>query len=266
MTPEQRYLFDINGYLHLPNVLSASELAGTRAAIDRYIATPDDELPEGFSRSDDGKSYANGFAFDKALESLIFHPTLWPIIKEFTHDRPAFSRGTLLVDSHQHEPLRLHCAREDFGWQSTRYDTREDRIFCDDFVIFPYFDDVFPGDGGLLVVPGSHKAAFARPPSLFNGGVTAHLEDLPVGVVNVTPRAGDAVVMTEMLAHGTLQWKPKDRLRRTLVLRYRPQFKGQAAIPEILHDRLSPQTRELMAPAHYTHVKEVVKEDVVRLT
>ena len=187
-------------------------------------------------------------------------------LKEFTHDRPAFSRGTLLIDSHQHEPLRLHCAREDFGWQSTRYDTREDRIFCDDFVIFPYFDDVFPGDGGLLVVPGSHKAAFARPPSLFNGGVTAHLEDLPVGVVNVTPQAGDAVVMTEMLAHGTLQWKPKDRLRRTLVLRYRPQFKGQAAVPEILYDRLSPQTRELMAPAHYTHVKEVVKEDVVRLT
>ena len=26
MTPEQRYLFDINGYLHLPNVLSGSEL------------------------------------------------------------------------------------------------------------------------------------------------------------------------------------------------------------------------------------------------
>ena len=72
---------------------------------------------------------------------------------------------------------------------------------------------------------------------------------MPVGVVNVTPQAGDAVVMTEMLAHGTLQWKPKDRLRRTLVLRYRPQFKGQAAVPEVLYDRLSPQTRELMAPA-----------------
>ena len=116
------------------------------------------------------------------------------------------------------------------------------------------------------MVPGSHKAAFARPPSLFNRGVTAELKDLPVGVVNVTPRAGDAVVMTEMLAHGTLQWQPTDRQRRTLVLRYRPQFKGQAAVPEVLYDRLSPQTLELMAPAHYTHVKEIVKEDVVRLT
>ena len=266
MTPEQRYLFDLHGYLHIPNLLSDSELAAARAAVDRYIATPDDHLPEGFSRSEDGKNYAHGFAFDKALEAITLHPSLWPIIKEFTHDRPAFSRGTLLVDSHEHEPLRLHCAREDFGWQSTRYDTRENRIFCDDFVIFPYFDDVFPGDGGLLVVPGSHKAAFNRPPELFNGGTTAELQDLPVGIVNVTPRAGDAVVMTEMVAHATLQWKPRDRLRRTLVLRYRPQFKGQHAIPDIIAKRLSPETKELIAAAHYTHLKEIVKQDVVRLT
>ena len=37
MTPEQCYLFDINGYLHLSNVLSDRELAAARAAIDRYI-------------------------------------------------------------------------------------------------------------------------------------------------------------------------------------------------------------------------------------
>ncbi|NKB68568.1 MAG: hypothetical protein GKR89_16015 [Candidatus Latescibacteria bacterium] len=266
MTPEQRYLFDINGYLHLPNVLSSRELAAARAAVDRYMGTPPEELPEGFSCSEDGKSYANGFAFDKALEALVVHPGWWPIVREFTHDRPAFSRGTLLVDGHQHEPLRLHCAREDFGWQSTRYDTREGRIFCDDFVVFPYFDDVFPGDGGLLVVPGSHKAAFERPDHLFNGGTTAGLADLPANVVNITPRAGDAVVMTEMLAHGTLQWQPKDRQRRVLVLRYRPQFKGKPNVPQELYDRLSPEILELMAPAHFTEVKEVAKQDVVQLS
>ncbi len=27
MTPEQRYLFDLHGYLHIPNLLSDSELA-----------------------------------------------------------------------------------------------------------------------------------------------------------------------------------------------------------------------------------------------
>lgn len=267
MTPEQRYLFDINGYLHIPNVLSDSQLAASRSAIERYMATPDDQLPEGFSRSENKKNYENGFAFDKALESLVVHSVFWPIIKEFTHDRPAFSRGTLLVDTHRHGPSHLHCAREVYGWQSTRYDTREGRIYCDDFAIFLYFDDVFPGDGGLLVVPGSHKAMFDRPSSLFNNGAITDRANLPTGVVNVTLKAGDAVVMTEMLAHGTLQWKPKDRLRRVLVLRYRPQFKGQPSfVTEAIRDRLSPETQELMAHAHYTYVKEVVKKAVVRLS
>ena len=31
MTPEQRYLFDINGYLHIPDVLSEAELAALDA-------------------------------------------------------------------------------------------------------------------------------------------------------------------------------------------------------------------------------------------
>ena len=95
MTPTQRYLFDLQGYLHITDVLTPEQLASGRAAIDRYIATPDEQLPEGFARSADGKNYENGFAFDKALESLVMHPALWPIIREFTHDKPAFSRGTL---------------------------------------------------------------------------------------------------------------------------------------------------------------------------
>ena len=59
----------------------------------------------------------------------------------FTHGRPGLARGTLLVDSHEIGPGRYHCAREDFGWASTRFDTREGRIYCDDFVISPYFGD-----------------------------------------------------------------------------------------------------------------------------
>ena len=115
-------------------------------------------------------------------------------------------------------------------------------------------------------MPGSHKAAFDRPETLFNNGMMAELDDLPAGVVNVTPRAGDAIVMTEMLAHGTLQWKPTDRQRRTLVLRYRPQYRNRTGAPEAIQERLSPQVRELMDYAHYIDVKAVAKEEVVRLT
>ena len=119
-------------------------------------------------------------------------------------------------------------------------------------------DDVNPGDGGLVVVPGSHKANFHRPHELFN------LDDFGNGtqpaIVNVTPKAGDVVIMPELLTHGILPWTPKDRMRRILILRYAPQHKGGGDFPAEIKARLSPETRELIETAHYTHVKEIVKE------
>ena len=40
MTPTQRYLFDLNGYLHLKNVLSGTELKEAQDAVERCIKLP----------------------------------------------------------------------------------------------------------------------------------------------------------------------------------------------------------------------------------
>ena len=55
-----------------------------------------------------------------------------------------------------------------------RYITgRDGTIFCQDFVMFVYLDDVNPGDGGVCMIAGSHKARFERPPGLFGTWVRA---------------------------------------------------------------------------------------------
>ena len=256
MTPEQRYLFDLTGYLHLENALSEEELKNAREATERHLNTPEEELPAGFGI--DGRRYLHGFAFDKCLEALTMHPATWPIIKELTNDKPRFASGTLTADlPGEATGGGLHCAREDYGWESTRYECRDGRVYCDDFVVFPYMDDVHPGDGGLVVVPGSHKANFHRPRDLFN------LDDLGnvtyPAIVNVTPKAGDVVIMPELLTHGILPWTPKDRMRRILILRYTPQHKGSENFSAEIKARLSPETLELIQSAHYTHVKDIVK-------
>lgn len=77
--------------------------------------------------------------------------------------------------------------------------------------------DVNEGDGGLLVIEGSHKAAFERPASLFapfGGGnpvpgdqVTGVPWDTRAasGLKNVAPvRAGDVVIMPEALTHAVM--------------------------------------------------------------
>lgn len=60
-----------------------------------------------------------------------------------------------------------------------------------------YLTDVHSGDGGLLVVPGSHKSLFDRPRHLFQNGLIENRDHIPEGVVNITPKAGDIVVMNE---------------------------------------------------------------------
>ena len=96
MTPEQRYLFDVTGYLHLKNVMSDEELKAAQAAANEYINTPTEELPPGFNSNE--KNLPNGFAFAKPLEALTMHRSTWPIIKELTNNKPQLMRGTMIAD------------------------------------------------------------------------------------------------------------------------------------------------------------------------
>ena len=89
------------------------------------------------------------------------------------------------------------------------------------------------------------------------------------------PQAGDAVLMSEATVHTALPWRPTDRRRRTLVLRYQPQHMGALsnspgawphAWPDDIAEVLAPETRELIAPAHVTHLKNVAARAEVTLS
>ena len=49
MTPEQKYFFDLTGYLHLEGVVTGDALAQAQAAADRYMQVSDEDLPPFFS-------------------------------------------------------------------------------------------------------------------------------------------------------------------------------------------------------------------------
>ena len=101
MTPKQRYLFDLTGYLHLKNVLSEEELRNAQDAVERCVQTPPDQLPPGISYG--GGGFSNGFSFDKSLEALTLHPKTWGIVKELTSNRPRFNRGSLVAKGPEHD-------------------------------------------------------------------------------------------------------------------------------------------------------------------
>jgi len=192
MTPEQRYLFDVTGYLHIENAVTGDTLKAAQEAVDRYIHTPLDERPEGFTtRPRDvepgkGGKYEHGFAFDRALEAMTVHPEIWPLIKAFTFDKPRFVTGTLTLEQHNPDrqpmgtnPPGLHCAREGQHWL-TRYEIKNNQtnktISWRSFISFLCYriignvltyhmllenKNVHPDDGRLIVIAGSHKSRFS---------------------------------------------------------------------------------------------------------
>ena len=283
MTPEQRYLFDITGYLHIKGAVTGKDLEKVQEAATRYIYCPPDERPPGFvtkppdlpveglgNRPQVG--YQHGFAFDKSLETLTMHPAIWPIIKELTADMPRFVSGNMGYQQYdpdrqqvEKNPAGLHCAREGRYWY-TRYQVKDGRIFCNDLVFFFYLTDVNPGDGGLIVIPGSHKSQFERPHELLIPGADG-IDPKPDPVfTNLTPKAGDFLFISELLTHGVLQWKPTDRSREMIIMRYRPQYEGKVSLPQEIIDRLSPETQELVSTASYGHIKNIINQDPVTLS
>lgn len=219
------------------------------------IKTPDDQLTTG-----------RNFAFDKSLEALALHPITFPIVAALTDNKPRLNRGSLAINSHEQNTITpLHCAREDCGWQTRRYQVRNEQIFCNDIVVFFYFTDVWPGDGGLVVLPGSHKAEFDRPEGIFFPDVNDRHPTLHPALKNITPKAGDVIVLTELTSHGVLVWQPTDRDRRFLILCYKTQYfqdergKRQPFSDQIMA-KLSSKTKELVQLADYSHVKEIVNQ------
>jgi hypothetical protein len=126
----------------------------------------------------------------------------------------------------------LHCNREShrssvFGSPNLGQamngtsQTHEGKPYSVDFVCFVYLDTVGPADGGLLLVPASFKSNFERPAAMFGAYGRAHYSPpegiaqdghtrprvepgVPEHAVNLCPRAGDLVFMSE----GTSQCVP----------------------------------------------------------
>ena len=262
----------------MKNALSSEELEKAQDAAGRLINTSDEDMPAGLERMGPGAHtpYHRGFAFDRALEHLTMHRKTWGIVKELTGNKPCLCRGNLIVDTHKHPTNAFHVGpgqtialgHNRDGHNSPREFGEPGTLYCNFFNVFWCLTDVHAGDGGLILAPGSHKSEFESP---YEGGSYESAEDLPEGIINITPNAGDAVVMPDHVYHGSMKWQPMDRDRRVMLFRYVTQYElsFQNAHDEVLEDelldRLAPETRELVQTAWRSHEKEITKYDEIRL-
>jgi hypothetical protein len=209
MNEHERYLFDLQGFLTVPNALSAAELEQLNRVLDEQIArqvAPDAATHRFGNLLDWGPDY----------RSLIDNPRITPYLEELVDRRFRLDHDYADLIRRGKGPIgtSLHGGSTPFD-PSQYYHVHNGRIHNGLTVVAYNLRDVHPGDGGFGCVPGSHKSNFPFP------GEWRELDTLQPFMRAVTGPAGTAIIFTEALTHGTLPWRGSGE-RRTIFFKYSP--------------------------------------------
>lgn len=209
MDENEKYLFDVQGFLILEDVLTADEVSRLIQGIPR-------DGDGAIVTDEDGRTFSGFLGYGEPLfRELINHPRILPYLTELlaekNQDLPWKNRFYL---SHEHgmlfkkgaEGLWLHNGGSPYdAWLG--YRVQEGQIFCHLTNVVWALTDAYEGDGGFTCIPGSHKAQFALPEP-----IEKHAWK-PDCVIQPRLRAGSAIIFTEALTHGTRPWSAEhDRI------------------------------------------------------
>lgn len=266
MTEDENYLFDLNGYLILEQVLTSEELELANGAVDRHLDLRTD-TPENDLRAHESKVLKGDFPRVDLVEpynwvapwclpfrKMLAHPTIVPYLnvilgKGFRQDH----RMMVITMDRGSEGHRLHGSSGPEFNPNEYYIYRDGRMHNGLTVVIFQLADVKPDDGGFVLIPGSHKGNLPCPREL------RMYEKYQDQVRHITCRAGDAVIFTEAVTHGALPWKA-DHQRRTVLTRYTAgnlSYMPALPIPEWADER----TRKILEPAYHSRLDRPVLEE-----
>ncbi len=209
MTEEERYLFDLQGYLVVKNAIDADTLAVMNAWIDAQAA----QNPT-WRAQPHKTEIANVLTWGKPFLDLFANARVLPYLKELLGDHLRLDHDYAVFLQPGAKPLWLHGGGTPFD-PSQYFLFRNGKMFNGLLVAAYALTDVPPGQGGFACILGSHKSNYACPSDIMR-----MQRESPI-VQQVPVQAGDCVVFTEALAHGTLPWTG-DHDRRTIFFKYSP--------------------------------------------
>lgn len=231
---EDRYLFDLQGFLILRGVLSADEVAELNRIADERMRPIDPDVPmTGLSPI---------LEWDDAYRRLMDHPTVLPYLSEWVDPALRLDSAYGIHTVAGTPQLDLHLGGTPYR-RVAYYHHRDGHPFLGLTVVSWALTDVPPGEHGFVCIPGSHKSMEPCPADIMR------LERDP-GVLHQVPvQAGDAIIFTEALTHGSYPWTLPFH-RRVLFYRYTPGhmvFDPPAWSPELL-EAATDRQRQMMEP------------------
>ena len=223
MTDEQRYVFDLKGYLLIPDVLNTEEVAALKTQIQTIREDPESLPPH-------ERGMPGG-----ASSLLIDHPVVMDILSEILGEVRMESSWFTHREKGQGGPPP-HGGTRNVN-PTFNYQCMNGKIYSALTRVVFELNEVRQGEGGTQVVPGSHKANFSPPENLndFDSGVWETYSCPP----------GSMMLFTENLRHAGDVWKNADWPRLAVFNCYNyvgAQF-HHPTVPQHIVDGLPPEKK-----------------------
>lgn len=203
MTPEEKFVFDLEGYFVIKGVLDAAEVAEMNA----FVA--------------DGRPEGPPSLWGEPFKKLIDHSKVMPYLLELIGPYVRLDHDYAIFMDQGQSRGRLHGGEDGGrpgGAEGDHWYKYWDGVMRNGLCVMSYMlADAAEGDGGFACVPGSHKSRFLGeiPAAVRSFETPAHY------VVQPAVKAGDALFFTEALVHGTAPWTAAHQ-RRSLLFKYSP--------------------------------------------
>ncbi len=286
VTPEDKFLFDIQGFLILRGAIEPELVkALDRAVVENEAIEHDESWAEGlfdkplaerfkFGKhltKDLGPEYhvrLNGLPrLDPVFDRLIAHPAIAPYLREFMDEPQLVNTWSIS----KYEGMKAT------GWHSGLkpydYSVRDGKIYTPMVNVVTMLTPNHPGDGCFAVIPGSHKKNF----DIVDRNLTKDGDpwswsglDTP-GAIEITGDPGDVMIFTEALVH-TGTDKKTTRRRTTLQYNHVDSSKVSAAMrdhhnarhywmPPSIRERFTPEQLEMTSWMNYTVLDRSIHGD-----
>jgi hypothetical protein len=249
MIEEEKFLFDLEGYLVVKQVLTPSEVAALRTIAEQ-------KCPAAIDRPKWGRTFGAS-SWGPPYQALIDHPKIVPYLIELVGQKFRLDHDYCIFMTRGGRDQDLHgggTPNNPDHW----YAYRDGAIRCGLTVVTFFLSHARAGDGGFCCVPGSHKSNFIA--SLPED--VRRYERMPHYVVQPPVEAGDAIIFTEALIHGTVPWAA-DHERLVLLYKYSP---GHSAWMRNYYDlnrysNLTEQQKRILAPPSVGQRPDSVREE-----
>lgn len=271
MSDDDRYIFDLNGYIIIRDVLKPDQISAANKAITARESDMIERIEPALRNAVKDTTFDGtgpgrkdlGQVFEWGIDSTIFksilaHPRLLPYFhalmgKGYRMDHLPF----VIAQDKGSEGFKLHggtvdCSTGEYN-PTLAYTCHQNQIRSPLLGCSLVLTDHDEGFGGFCVVPGSHKSNFKMPKGMVNGDRYREHIHQPV------TKAGDVVLFSEGTVHGAMPWTQESQ-RRVCLYRFSPatQTYGRSYFsdgegctwPKKMYENLSPAQRAVLEPPY----------------